>query len=123
MIISPFSSVITLNDLRLNINLGLYEEERNAPQEVRISFKLFFKDAPKACNNDDIQDTVCYFTISEAIKAYCSDKEFKLIEYLAKELHGEIKKITPPMVKIWVMVEKHPPIKKLAGSAAFEYTE
>ncbi len=119
-----FSSVISLNDLRVYINLGVGEDERKNVQEVNISFQFLSKEQPRGCITDDINDTVCYHKISETIKNYCGNKEFKLLEFLCNGLYNEIKKITPPAMKIWVKVEKcKPPIDNLIGATSFEYTD
>ncbi len=121
---SGFSSVISLNDLRVYINLGVGEDERKNPQEVNISFRFFSKQPPNGFVTDDIKDTVCYHEISNAIKNYCEKKEFKLLEYLCNGLYKEVRATIPYTMRIWVKAEKcNPPIDNLMGSTSFEYTD
>lgn len=106
------------------VNLGVSDGERNTKQEVNVSIKLFFKNAPKGCVTDSIKDTVCYFEISNAIKEFCNKGSFKLLEYLCHGLYGEIRKGVPEDIKIWIRVEKcNTPIDDLLGSTCFEYTD
>jgi len=119
-----FSSVISLNDLRVYIRLGVGEDERKNPQEVNISFKFFSKEPPKGCITDDINDTVCYYGVSSIINNYCNNREFKLLEYLCNSLCREVRESVPDNIKIWVKAEKcKPPIENLMGSTSFEYTD
>ena len=119
-----FSSVISLSNLKLAVNLGVTKEERDVRQQVNISFKFYLKDAPEACTTDNIHDTVCYAEMAEIVRRHCNKKDFKLLEYLCYFLYREVRKNIPPDIKIWIGVEKcNPPIEGLVGSTAFEYTD
>lgn len=119
-----FSSIVSLSDLNLLINLGVTEHERHSKQAVNISFKFFFKQKPKGCETDNIEDTVCYHDVSNTVKEYCDNKEFKLLEYMCNGLYRAIRMLTPSDVKIWIKIEKcSPPIDGLIGSTSFEYTD
>ena len=121
---SGFSSIISLNNLILSVNLGVTEDERKTPQKISVSFKFYMKGIPKSCETDNIEDTVCYAEMAELVKQHCSKKDFKLLEYLCYFLYEEIRKKIDPEVKIWVGVEKcDPPIEGLVGSTSFEYTD
>jgi dihydroneopterin aldolase len=119
-----FSSVLSLSELNLPINLGITDDEMRNKQEVSISFKFFFKDKPLGCKTDNIKDTVCYHEISNLVKEYCENKEFRLLEYICYGLYNKIKAAIPPNIKIWIRIEKcNPPIEQLVGSTSFEYTD
>ena len=117
-----FSSVISMNGLGLDINLGVGNEERNIKQKVKVSFKLFYKATPSGCSSDNLNDTICYSEISEIIRKYCHDKEFKLLEFLCKEIYLQIKTLAPAGVKVWVITEKNPPMYNVE-TTSFEYTD
>ncbi|MCE3231965.1 MAG: FolB domain protein [Rickettsiaceae bacterium] len=119
-----FSSVISLNDLLLKVNLGVTEEERNVKQDIKISFKLFFKNPPKACESDSLEETICYHDISRIVDQHCHESKVKLLEYLCFQLHKEVRKIVSEDIKIWIKVEKcNPPIEGLIGTTSFEYSD
>jgi dihydroneopterin aldolase len=119
-----FSSSISLNDLRLMVNLGVTAHERDVKQEINVSFKFFFKKQPGACETDDIDDTVCYHKISDAVKGYCEFGQFKLLEYMCNGLYNKIRADIARDIKIWIRIEKcNPPIYGLLGSTSFESTD
>ena len=118
------SGILTLENLQLDVNLGVGEDERKQKQKVNFSFKIFFTELPKGCYSDDIDDTFCYFEISNITKDFCKNKEFKLLEYLCVCLHAKIKGKIGNEVGLWLKVEKcSPPVEGLIGTTAFEYQD
>ena len=116
--------IISVNSFKVSVNLGASQEERKLPQDVLISIKLYFNEAPKACFSDELEDTICYFKICETIKKYCADKEFKLLEYLNFSLYKQIRNNIDDNIKIWIKTEKaKPPIENLIGTTSFEYSD
>ncbi len=119
-----YNSIISLNHLMLKVNLGVTEEERKIPQDVKLDFKIYLKDAPKACESDDINDTICYHEVTKIVEKFCHNQEFKLLEYMCFNLHKKIKKIFNKNVRLWIRVEKcKPPIDNLLGTTSFEYSD
>ncbi|MDB2414796.1 dihydroneopterin aldolase [Rickettsiales bacterium] len=121
---SQYRSVISTNKLRLKMNIGVGEDERKTPQDMDISFKFFYKNPPKACQSDDINDTICYDNVIKIIKNCCCNKTYKLLEYTAYQLYKAIREETAEDIKIWIRVEKcNPPIDEVMGSTSFEYCD
>jgi dihydroneopterin aldolase len=119
-----YSSVVSLNDLMMKVNIGVTEEERNTVQDIKISFKLFFKTPPLACETDDLNDTVCYHKISGIVEEHCKANKVKLLEYLCLQLHKRVREVVDSSIKIWIKIEKcNPPIEGLVGSTSFEYCD
>jgi dihydroneopterin aldolase len=119
-----YNSVVSLNDMQLKMNIGVTSEERDLPQDIKVSFKFFYKEFPMGCNTDNIDDTVCYHKVSDIVSNYCKSNKVKLLEYLCFKLHKEIKKITPDDVTLWIKIEKcHPPIEGMLGGTSFEYAD
>ena len=117
-----YKSAISLDDMLLKVKLGLTDREKDIPQDIKISFKLFFPDAPKACESDNINDTICYYEIFKAIKEHCAQNSYRLLEYLCHQLYKEIRKMADSSIKIWIKIEKcNPPIEGFDGVTAFEY--
>lgn len=108
---------LELKQLELLVNLGLGEEERSVKQNVWINFSIMFEKLPNACLNDSIDETHCYFNITNKIKELCYGREFKLLEHLCHEIYNVIKKDTSE--KISVTVIKNPPIFEVKGGASF----
>jgi FolB domain-containing protein len=101
-----FSSVISLSDLGLAVNLGVTDDERDVKQNINISFKFFFKAVPEGFKTDEINDTICYHQISEIVRKFCNNGKFKLLEYMCNGLYEEVRKSAPSDVKIWIRIEK-----------------
>lgn len=119
-----YNSVISLNDLLIKVNLGVTEEERKKLQDIKISFKLFFNSLPKACESDDLNDTVCYHKISNIAHEHCKSNSVHLLEHLCYEIYKKVRKEIDGGAKIWIKVEKcNPPIEGLVGSTSFEYSD
>lgn len=97
--------VTSLEELVIDIRIGVSEEERSNPQSIRISFILyqrnledFQKDEPESYN--------CYAKISNKIRDYCKSNSFKLIEYLCLQLHKLIKDNVMDGTLAYVSIEK-----------------
>jgi dihydroneopterin aldolase len=119
-----YNSIVTLNDLLLKANIGVTEVERSCKQDLRLSFKLYFKDKPKACDTDKIEDTICYHEIANIALQYCSENDVKLLEYLCYGLYKKIKSKIGKKVNIWIKIEKcSPPIEGILGGTSFEYSD
>ena len=115
------TTTLQLNDLCLPMHIGVPEEERAKPQDINIDITIAFSHPIKGCENDTIEDTVCYDQLVQAIKAYCQDRSFKLIESLACQLHTLVGALLKPKDTLTIKVTKcNPPIREL-GTASFEY--
>ena len=74
---------LALDDWEFSIRLGLYPEERVAPQPVRVQVRWKVQSWTRA----DVQDAYWdYGQLFWAIQRHVDDKEFLLIETLASEL-------------------------------------
>lgn len=72
---------------------------------------------------DSIKDTVCYDEIvTKMLKKY-NRKEYKTLEYLAGQLHSDIKKQVKSKARIELEVKKRPDIEGFGGFATFEILE
>lgn len=58
---------IYISDLRVQTCIGITNEEKATPQEVRISIEMF-TDTSKAGESDDIEDTIDYEEVANHIK-------------------------------------------------------
>lgn len=119
---ATYSACVALNKLSMDIHLGVTEEERSIPQAVTVDCKFFFPHLPKACTTDQLNDTICYHDIANAITRYAEGQSFHLLEYMCFSIVNIIEKyINDQTIKIWVKVKKcHPPIAQVE-STSFEY--
>jgi len=78
---------LTIQELAVNARLGVPDAERARPQTITITIEMR-GDFGDACRNDDIGSTVDYFQLSQAVRKYCSEGEWRLVEKLAHDIAG-----------------------------------
>ncbi len=114
--------ITSLNDLQLQIKLGVTAEERLDTQLVKISFFLYQQILPSSTLGINEESYICYNEVAELINSYCHNKEFKVIEFLCYQLYQLIKGIVSTDTKVRVITEKFKPAMDLpAGSSQCEY--
>jgi|SRR5581483_400749 len=96
---------VLVEDLRLDIFIGVHEHERQARQEVAISVHMFVPDTGPS-RSDDIADHVSYADIVEALKERAqSTRHTNLVETLAEEV-AELAFRDPRVVRAIIDVRK-----------------
>lgn len=108
---------LILEKLNLKLKLGYSAEERSLPQWVSVKIKLCFPHLPAACSNDNLNSTLCYASLSEALQKFCDERAFKLIEAFAYQLYQFLKKktfeIMHEKVNIFLCITKNPQLPQL----------
>lgn len=108
---------LILEKLNLKVKLGYSAEERSLPQWVSVKIKLNLPNLPAACIDDNLNNTFCYASLSEALQTFCDERSFKLIEAFAYQLHQFLKKKTYEMrqerIDIFLCVSKNPQLPQL----------
>ncbi len=116
--------ITSLEELQLNIHLGVSAKERQQPQLVKISFYLYQPTLPNVTLDDNADDYLCYNKIAQILQEYCINKEFRVIEFLCYQIHQLIKKSVPMEVKVRVVLEKcKPDMNFTVSSAKCEYSD
>ena len=85
--------------------IGVFEWEREIRQPLYIDVTLA-TDIRKAAETDDLQHTLDYKAITDAIKAFVSGTQFQLIETLAEAL---AQKIQQDFQVSWLALKIHKP--------------
>jgi len=120
---SSFS--LTIADLRYLVRLGVSTEEQAMSQMVSITIHLHFAHAPRAIHTDQLTDTFCYFTLSQALQAFITQHEpFHLVEYLGGGVYAcvyeNLLNQSDTEVALEVAVKKlTPPVPGLQGGVTF----
>ncbi len=114
---SPALDSIHIRDLRARCILGIFPEEREKTQEIILNITLF-ADLRKACQSDDIQDTVDYKKIKKAVLAMVEASSFYLVEGLAEAV-AQLCLATPDVKAVQVIVDKTGALR-FARSVAIE---
>jgi dihydroneopterin aldolase len=79
---------IEINEIKISTYLGVPDEEREKPQLIHLSAKLFLhRDTiAQAARNDDVLATVDYAKVCDTLIQEVHDRPRKLLETLAEEL-------------------------------------
>ncbi len=100
--------LIKIKNFRLKTIIGIYPWEENIDREIIINITIE-TDFSNACLSDKIEDAIDYDVIINKIKNLVSNRRFKLIEKMAKELidlimeDRHIKKCTLEIDKVGVI--------------------
>jgi dihydroneopterin aldolase len=76
------ADTLAIHDLILSCRLGVFEWEREQPQEIRVDVELDI-DAVAAAEEDDVRQTVDYAALVAAITTLAQGRAFRLMETLA----------------------------------------
>ena len=105
-------------------HLGCLPSERELRQEVRLSLDIRFPSLPRACESDQLEDTVCYAKLCQSVKGLTEGKSYSTVEHLALEIHKELRKAIPEGCTWSLDIHKvHPPVEGLRGGVHFRLEE
>lgn len=114
-------TILRINNLELNLNLGWRSKERSEEQAVLLNMIIRFPKPPQACITDNLDDTTCYAKLIETIRHQISPKNYRLLEHLSAEIYDIAKKYFPHDSKITVSLTKYPRIGGLRDGVTFDY--
>ncbi len=111
--------VIFVENLELDVNIGVGEAEREEVQPVLANFCVF-TDTSAAARSGNLVDTIDYYRMAGTIRDYAESNSWKLLETLAEELCQLcLKKFE--LEKIELKLEK-PAVLKGAATAGVQIT-
>lgn len=111
---------LALGAYRTEVRLGYLSGERRKPQPVVFELKIRFRQAPRACRTDRLQDTVCYGKICERISQICAKRPYKLIEHLGAQVYEAVERMLPKGAALTLkLIKENPPVPGLTGGASF----
>ncbi|HAV62991.1 MAG TPA: dihydroneopterin aldolase [Verrucomicrobiales bacterium] len=76
---------ITINELEVFLRVGVPDAERATPQRLLLTVELSL-DTRAGAAADDLQQTVDYFALYQRLRTMGTDREWRLIETLAKDV-------------------------------------
>jgi dihydroneopterin aldolase len=96
---------------------GVLPEEQLRPQPFEVDVELLV-DTSAAGESDDLEDTVDYGAVCEAVSRIVSSEQYHLLERLAARI-AEVCRADPRVVGAVVEVRKlHPPVRALLDYVA-----
>ncbi|MGQ4002013.1 dihydroneopterin aldolase [Francisellaceae bacterium CB300] len=105
-----------LQNMQIFVSLGCSEEERANKQLIEIDLELLFPKNFNASDTDDLDETICYYTLRNKIQAFCDDISCNLIEYLAKQIYSFINENYAISVKYLKLI-KRPPMSQIESAS------
>ncbi len=100
---------------------GVLPEEQSRPQPFDVDVEMEV-DLTKAGASDDLEDTVDYSAISEAISRVVKSERYQLLERLASRI-GEVCHTDDRVKSVTVTVRKlHPPVRAMLDHVAVRVT-
>lgn len=113
-------TMIRIRDLSLRCIIGIYPEEREKLQDVKINIRLDCN-IPKASQTDHIDDTVNYKNLNKEVIDLVENSSYQLIETMADRI-ADICLTYKHVEQATVCVDK-PGALRFAGSVAVEITK
>ena len=107
-----------LSDVEIYVSLGCSEQERAHKQMINFDLELEFNQVYSASDSDNLEETICYYTLRNNIQQFCDDISCNLIEYLAKQIYLFIEKNYSNITIKYLKLIKKPPVSQI-GSACF----
>ena len=115
----PSTHRVFINDLLVEMLIGVYEHEKLKEQPVRLNIVLTVLDHIGPVN-DDYRNVVCYETIANDIKKLVKEEHINLVETLAEKV-SDICLKNQRTREVTVKVEKLQALSD-AGSVGVEIT-
>jgi dihydroneopterin aldolase len=76
---------IFLSEVKVQTKLGVPEWERMTPQTIILDIEIGY-DLSKACQSDDVDDTIDYGAVVNRVRETLQENSFQLVEKLAEHL-------------------------------------
>ncbi len=100
---------------------GVLPEEQSRPQPFEVDVELEV-DLLAAGQSDDLEDTVDYAAVSEAVSRVVKNERYQLLERLATRI-GEVCRTDERVGAVTVTVRKlHPPVRAMLDHVAVRVT-
>ncbi|MED7788549.1 dihydroneopterin aldolase [Francisella sp. 19X1-34] len=106
-----------LNELEIYVNLGCSDEERAYKQMIKLDIELEFNENYSASDTDNLEETICYYTLRNNIQNFCNDISCNLIEYLAKQIFIFIQKSYNNVRIRYLKLIKTPPVSQIKAAS------
>ncbi|ABO46702.1 dihydroneopterin aldolase [Francisella tularensis] len=105
-----------LNDVKIYVSLGCSGEERAYKQMITLDLELEFSQNYRASDSDNLEETICYYTLRNNIQQFCDSISCNLIEYLAKQIYLFIQKNYSDITIKYLKINKKPPVSQIESA-------
>lgn len=105
MSITKGNQVLALTGLRFDASLGILDQERRAPQPIRVDAELHFGTQPLLPTDDAIKNVLDYRKVRRIIIDECTDRHVNLLETMIGKLAHRLMEL-PGVVGVRVRITK-----------------
>ncbi|APC91580.1 MULTISPECIES: dihydroneopterin aldolase [Francisella] len=106
-----------LSGVEIYVSLGCSEQERAYKQKITLDLELEFNQDYIASNSDNLEETICYYTLRNNIQQFCDGISCNLIEYLAKQIYLFIEKNYSDITIKYLKIIKKPPVSQICSAS------
>lgn len=106
-----------LKAIEIYVSLGCSEEEKSHKQMVKIDLELEFSQNYSASDTDNLEETICYYTLRNNIQKFCDDISCNLIEYLTKQIFLFIQDTNQDIKVKYLKLIKSPPVSQIESAS------
>lgn len=99
------TQTLTLTGLKFDANLGILEQERSAPQPIRVDAELNLGTQPLLPRDDDIMHVLDYRKVRRIIIEECTAEHVNLLETLIGKLAHRLMQL-PGVIGVRVRIAK-----------------
>tara|TARA_R110002060_G_scaffold26796_1_gene36419 strand:+ start:2313 stop:2672 length:360 start_codon:yes stop_codon:yes gene_type:complete len=110
---------IYIEGLEVQSLIGVYDWERDATQRLLVDIVLF-SDLQKPAYSDDVDDTLNYAEVAQAVTDVAANSQFALIEALAQAMISQV--FSQFSVQKMTLKLSKPDILPTAQNVAVEFT-
>jgi dihydroneopterin aldolase len=115
---------IAINALRLPVVIGCGDQERAQPQPIRFDVEIALEAPPRCAETDQLDQTLDYDAVAEAIRRVASRAEYRLLERLVAVVRDELRQIVPDHATLTVGATKEKaPVANLDGGVSVVLTD
>jgi 7,8-dihydroneopterin aldolase/epimerase/oxygenase len=99
------TQILTLQGLRFDANLGILEQEKNAPQPIQVDAELNLGTQPLLPRDDDITHVLDYRKVRRIIIEECTAEHVNLLESMIGRLAHRLMQL-PGVLGVRVRIAK-----------------
>ena len=110
---------LNLSNFETYFILGCVDFEKNEKRRVLLNISIRFCDDVEACENDALDDTICYASLALFINEKLENASFNLIERAAQFLYAEITNYLgdKKYMKSVEVIKPQPPVTNLESAS------
>ena len=99
------TQILTLTGLRFDVNLGILDAEKTAPQPIQVDAELSLGTQPLTPRDDDILHVLDYRKVRQIIIDECQAEHVNLLESLIGKLANRLMQL-PGVLGVRVKIAK-----------------